>query len=55
MDKTQKITLKREIHGKQDFDKTEFQQKTEKLWLNEGAIKVSNLNDLLIVGEMEVE
>ncbi len=34
MDKTRKITLKQKIHGKWDFDKTEFQkQKTEKLWL----------------------
>ena len=33
-DKTQKITLRHKIHGKWDFDKTEFQrQKTEKLWL----------------------
>ncbi len=34
MDKTQRITLKQKIPGKQDFDKTEFQkQKMEKLRL----------------------
>ena len=33
-DKTRKVTLKRKIQGKWDFDKTEFQKwKTEKLWL----------------------